>query len=577
MSDSTSSSIPVGSTGAGGGNMLRITGLNTGLDIDAMVEKMLISDKTKVNKAKQQQQLIEWKQEAYQDIISDIKDLQSSFFDITDSSNYILSSSNYNNMVGESSDSTVVAASALTTAVSGNYKILVKQLAESASITGTNKVQTSDGKNADSSTKLTDIGLSEGTYSFKLTYGSNDTTTITFDITDSSTISDVITAIKTQTDGQVTGRLNDLTGQFSIQTSDTGTSSNLKIENVSNGDTLLNALGITTLGEEIQGQNALFAIKEPGSSDYIVGENSSNSFTINGVRYTISDSNSTNSDISESNVGKSISEVSGDSPVSVSVSKDTSKIHDLISNFIDKYNDLIVKIRDKLQEKKDYDYPPLTDEQKEEMTDSQISKWEEKAKQGILRNDDNLENLLNDLENAFTTPVVDSDGNRVSTLYFGSIGENSIGIDTSSKISDAGKISITDDTKFTDAITNNADEIIKLFTTTSDSSDSEDKFNQSGIFQRIKDILVDNVGVVGSTLNNAILTKYANLQEDYSVTGTGGSGTLPDQIYTQQLLIDKLTDQMNDDQTKYYNQFTALETAMEQLNAQQSILSAYLS
>lgn len=588
MSSSTSSTSSTIGTGSGGGNMLRITGLNTGLDIDAMVKKMLTSDQTKVDQAKQQQQLIKWRQEAYQSIIKDLKDLQSSYFDIANSANCLLSSNNYDNMTATSMDTMVVNAEATTKATAGNYKILVKQLAAAASIKGTSETKTSDNKTASSSTKLTDLGLSTGKYSLKLSYDGKDPVQIDINITDASTVNDFASAIKTQTNGAVTAKLNDLTGKFEIQTSDTGSSSSLKIENVSDTDTTAAALlskfniNVDSLSgvSGDNGKDALFAIKEPDSSSYIVGKNSSNIFVVNGVKYTLSDVNSTMDYISSDNTGKFVPDDSfttSDVPASVSVSKDTSKIKDLITNFIDKYNNLVGEIQDKLSEKKNYDYKPLTDTQKSSMSDTDITNWETKAKQGILRNDDNLQNLLNDITNAFYTPVKDSDGNNVSTLYFGSYGANSIGIDTSKDTSQGGKISITDETKFTDAITNHPDEVMKLFTTTSDNTNKTENFNQSGIFSRISSILSDNVGIVGSSYNQATLTKYANVQEDYSIYGGSGSGTLPDQIYEQQIVINNLTTRMNDDQTKYYNQFTQLETAMEQLNAQQSVISSYFS
>lgn len=118
---------------------------------------------------------------------------------------------------------------------------------------------------------------------------------------------------------------------------------------------------------------------------------------------------------------------------------------------------------------------------------------------------------------------------------------------------------------------------MKLFTSTSTSKDTDEKFSQSGIFQRMSKILTDNVGTIGSTYNSGTLTKYANLQDDYSVNGGSGTGTLPDQIYMQQLLVTNLKSKMSSDQTKYYNQFTQLEVAMEQLNSQQSALSMYIS
>lgn len=680
MADSTTSSMPVGTTGAGGGNMLRITGLNTGLDIDAMVKKMLTADQARIDKAKQQQQIIQWRQEAYQSIIKDVKDLQSTYFDITNSANYLLSSNSYNNMTAASSDATTVSGKAGSTAATGTYKILVSQLAQAANITGktlNSQVQITtpsipfnaadwqgknisfdlggskytitldndtfsdlsdvvsninkkigldanlNGKvsasfininngdsdpstgdyikfnaftsasvkivddttgdpthptdasklsdlvdksitNLSSSTKLTDLKSSlTGSIVLNLNYNGTDKS-VTLDNTDGiATIDDLNKAIKTATGGAVTGKIDDMTGEFILQTTGTGSTSSLSIEQGSaDSETttdLLTALGLPAVGSSeasSQGKDALVSITSPGSSTATTLTESSNNFTVNGVSYSITGETA--------------------DPVSISVTQDTSKVHDLITNFIDKYNNLIGEIQDKLSEKKDYDYAPLTDAQKDSMSDTDITNWEDKAKEGILRNDDNLEQLLNDLTSAFNTPVVDSSGKNVSTIYFGSIGSNSLGIDTSDDVTQGGKLSIVDDAKFTDALTNHADEIMKLFTTTSDSKNSTDKFNQSGIFQRISDIINNNVGVIGTTLNSGILTKYANLQDDYSVSGGGGTGTLPDQIYQQQLLINTLTDRMNDDQTKYYNQFTQLETAMEQLNAQQSTLSMYL-
>ena len=571
MATSTTSSVPVGSTGAGGGNTLRITGLNTGLDIDAMVKKMLTADQTKVDQAKQQQQLITWKQDAYKEIITSLKDLQSAYFNVANSANYLLSSSSYSNMAVSSSDSTIVSAKALTNAEVGTYKIKVTELASSAEIKSSSAI-TLDGKLAKSSDTLKSLGIDEGNISLKFSYNDGSTTkeaTVNFNVTSSSTFQDLADAIKNKTNGAVTAKINELTGEFSIQTAATGKLSKLGIavetyetdaETQNRTTNLMSKLKISAVEmDSNEGKDAKVSIKEPGSSEYKDTTQSSNSFTINGVSYNVADITSTGEE------------------VSISVTRDTSKAHDLIKNFIDKYNDIVGTLQDKLSEKKDYDYKPLTDSQKSSMSDTDISNWEKKAKQGILRNDDNLQNLLDSLANAFTTPVVDSSGNNVSTLYFGNRGDNAIGIDTSSKVSEGAKISIVDDQKLTDAIANHPEELIKLFTTKSDSKDSTKKFQQSGVFERIDQILDDNVGVIGSTLNEAVLTKYANVQDDYSTTGGGGTGTLPDQLYQQQLLITNLTEIMNEHQTKYYNQFTQLEVAMEKLNAQQSTLAMYLS
>lgn len=671
-------SSTTGSTGSGGGSSIRITGLNSGLDVDALVKKMLSADQTKIDMIKQQQQIITWKQEAYKDIISDIKELQEKYFNVSNTSTYLLSSSNYNNIAATSSDSTIVTAKASTSAKTGTYKMEVSKIAESAAISSSNSVNSqykisdvsnwksgtmsfsvnegdsvslnltwtdgdvsgdtdtekaqslakyinnqinssglngkvsvsavtdSSGTNyikftpaTGSSVEMTTSGITDIGDGTKTLVSASSTTALTDLSSDlnknlilnlnyngkdvsvtldnssagkngSATVDDLITAIETATGGAVTGNFDDMTGKFTFQTKATGSTASLAIkETYTDGEEtsyatdedLLKALGMEEdkLYVSAQGSDAVVTITEPGSTSGTTLTQSSNTFTVNGVTYTVT------------------STTDEDEPVNISLTKDTSQMHDLITDFLDDYNKIVDNIQTKLSEKKDYDYSPLTDSQKEDMSDSDIANWEEKAKQGILRNDNNLQNLLTSLRSAFTSPVLDSNGNSVSSIYFGSMGDNTLGIDTSNDYTQGSKITIEDDTKLIDALTNNADEIMKLFTTKSTSTDSTEKFNQSGIFQRMDQIIKDNVGVIGSSYNTATLTKYANVQDDYSVTGGSGSGTLPDQIYQKQLLIDKLTGLMDDHEEKYYKQFSALETALESLSAQQSIISSYFS
>lgn len=681
MSEVTSTT---GSTGSGGGNSIRITGLNSGLDVDALVEKMLKADQIKVDRVKQQQQLITWKQEAYNEIISDIKELQEKYLNVLNTETYLLSSNNYNNMTATSSNATVVGAKASATAAAGTYQISVNQLAQASSITGNtlnSQAQITDkntsfnsadwqGKSisfnvgeteykitldTDNFSNLNDVvsninkkigldpnlngkisasfinidngssDLSTGDYikfnaltstsvkivndtgsgyttdvsnlnslfdknivnissnialtsldsagstlntslTLNLSYDGKNTSISLDNTNGSATVGDLITAIKNATGGAVTGKFDDMTGKFTLQTTATGSTSSLQIaETGSNGNTntdLLTALRLPAVGSSealSQGKDALVSITQPGSSTAITLTESSNNFTVNGVTYSIT------------------GVTAADSPVSVSVTKDTSKMHDLVSDFLDEYNKIIQEIETKLSEKKDYDYSPLTDAQKEDMSDTEIANWEKKAKQGVLRNDNNLQSLLTSLRSAFTSPVLDSSGNSVSSVYFGSIGDNALGIDTSNDYKKGSQIVIEDDDQFTKMITEHADEIAKLFTATSTSTDSSEKFKQSGIFERISNIVTDNVGVIGSTFNSGTLTKYANVQEDYSITGNAGTGSLPDQIYQKQIFIDKLTDLMEDHETKYYNQFSALETALQNLSAQQSFIYSYFS
>ena len=73
---------------------------------------------------------------------------------------------------------------------------------------------------------------------------------------------------------------------------------------------------------------------------------------------------------------------------------DSSKVFENVKNFITKYNELIDKIQTKTSEERYRNYTPLTDAQREQLSDKQQEQWEEKAKSGLLRNDSILTNLL---------------------------------------------------------------------------------------------------------------------------------------------------------------------------------------
>lgn len=569
MSDvSGSYSTPTGMTGAGGGQLLRITGMATGLDVDAMVKKMMTADQTKLNQLKQQQQLIIWRQQAYQDIIKDVKDLQGSFFDVTNANTSILSSSNYTAFDVNMADAynSAISVSAGIGAQIGTYSVSFGaggQLAQAAGVKSNSAIMVGANK-AVATTKLSDLGIAAGSYSFTVTYNNNDgkgdivSAPITFN--ESTTLSDLAKAINTATGNSVSAKYSELTGAFSLQTTKTGSQTSLSISGDSGilqklnlGDGTNTVVDSSTANYKIDPLDAKVYITPPGGTATMY-TNSQNSFTLDGISYNlISPSDST-----------------------FSVTQNTQNLHDKIKTFLDKYNAIIDKIQTKLSEKKDSSYPPLTDAQKSAMKDSDITAWNTKAQQGILRNDDNLQNLLNNLRQAFTTPLKDSNGNNIVALNFGNYGTGAIGIDTSSYYTDGGKITIVDDTKLNNAIAQYGDQLMKLFTNVSSSTDKTVNYNESGIFQRISNILKDNVGLVGTTLNSAILTKYANLQDDYSINGGTGNNTLPDQVYYQQLLISKMNDSMSTKQEKYYQQFSQLETMMNQLNAQQSQLTSML-
>lgn len=663
MSDVSSTT----STSSSGGQILRITGMASGLDVDSMVTKMMAGEQSKIDKAQQDKQIIQWRQAAYQDIINDIKSLQSTFFDVANPDNCMLLSSTYaafdvaSTSTGSSVGTTVATATAGAGAASGNYMLNVQQIAQAAAVSGTTlnsqiKMTTSfnsadwqnkkisfnvGGKetyitldntsfsslddvvndinkqitaNADLNGKVTasfmniDSGDSTGDYikfnsltstSIKLI---NDTTSgfttdvsainsssiidknitaissntaltalnsslnvdlklnlnyngtsVSVDLDNTQggkTLEDLCAEINSQTGGQVIGTIDDVTGKLILKTSNTGSTASLSITGDSVGGNitdhvLLNALGLSVTGTPAQGKDAIVSITPPGSTTATKLTESSNNFTLNSISYSLNSAGTTN----------------------ISVSANAQKVVDKIKNFLTKYNAIVEKVHTKLTEKKNLSYAPLTDAQKSSMKDTDITNWETQAKQGILRNDDNLTNMLNAIRQAFVTGVTNAG------LSLGQYGSNAIGIDTSDVYSQAGQINIVDESKLKNAISQNGSQIVKLFTNVSDSTDSATQYQANGIFTRLKGLFEDNVGKVGSSYNKATLTKYANYQDDFSIYGGTGDQTLPDQIYSKDLLIKKLQDEFKTKQEQYYQQFSKLETAMQQMNSQQSVIS----
>ncbi|MGE5606481.1 MAG: flagellar filament capping protein FliD, partial [Bacteroidota bacterium] len=121
----------------------------------------------------------------------------------------------------------------------------------------------------------------------------------------------------------------------------------------------------------------------------VTTQKKSNTFTMNNVTFTLT----------------------GEGKAAVSVNADVSEISDKVKEFVDKYNEILDQLYDKTTEvrptsggKYNY-YLPLTDEQKEAMTEDQIEKWEEQAKKGLLRGDSILKDAINSMRSSVSRVI----------------------------------------------------------------------------------------------------------------------------------------------------------------------------
>ena len=184
-------------------------------------------------------------------------------------------------------------------------------------------------------------------------------------------------SINQGTSGAVKLNFSELTRKFSLESLQIGESSLLNVTEAG-GKGGLGKLNLS--GAVILGIDANVKITPPGTTIGTSVKKPGNVFSIDGVTYSLTKEGTINN---------------------ITVAKNTQKTYDKIKGFIDKYNELVDKVGQKVEEKKQYKYIPITDDQKKDMKDDEIKQWEIKAKEGLLKGDSNLGNMLTSMRNAF--------------------------------------------------------------------------------------------------------------------------------------------------------------------------------
>jgi flagellar hook-associated protein 2 len=274
----------------------------------------------------------------------------------------------------------------------------------------------------------------------------------------------------------------------------------------------------------------------------------SNTFTVSGVTYSLKSKSLTDPD-----TGSLM-------PVTIAVKADIEKTIDTVQAFVDTYNAFITTINNELKEDRDRNYMPLTDDQKSDMKESDITSYTNKAKSGMLRNDPTISSMLTSLRLSVSSSVQGLAGKYTSA--------SSIGIETgkyidsdgniNSESGNGGKLYVNVDERhgLREALEADPDVVYKIFGGTGDTADS------TGVANRLFDQL------------------YNTRDQLRTVSGT------PNTVDSQSVLAKRLTDYnerldaMNDQlqmmQDRYYRQFDAMETAISRMNQQSSWLSQQL-
>ncbi|UOE93801.1 flagellar filament capping protein FliD [Alkalihalobacillus sp. LMS39] len=274
-------------------------------------------------------------------------------------------------------------------------------------------------------------------------------------------------------------------------------------------------------------QNATFIING------LETERNSNTFTLSGVTFTLKET---------------FLATENAAPINISVNTNTDKIMDTIKDFVNRYNELIEMANGLMSENRQRSFQPLTDEQKEAMSEKEIEQWEEKAKSGLLRNDPLISNALTRLRSDVFSPVTTSGP-------FNQLAQ--IGITTSRDYMSGGKLEINED-RLRQAIERDPDGVANLFTADGEGSESQ------GIVRRMRDSLDHAMTTIAQRAGGS---RGFNQSHQF---------TLGRNINSLDSRIDNMERRMKQIEDRYWKQFSAMESAMMRANQQAETMFAQL-
>ncbi|MGL5152543.1 MAG: flagellar filament capping protein FliD [Clostridium sp.] len=242
--------------------------------------------------------------------------------------------------------------------------------------------------------------------------------------------------------------------------------------------------------------------------------------------------------------------------ITITGKNDVTEVKDKIVNFVNDYNKLMEKLNTVVMEKPNKEFMPLTAEQKKDMSEDEIKLWNEKVKKGQLSRDSDITRIINSLKNAVTTPV-----------NGGGLNLEKIGITPFQDYAGTKNGTFTiDEAKLTKALEENLDDVMNMFIgqpKASEGMTDGEKYGQTGIMHRMKDILYKETVTVESRL-----VKKAGIEGSASVS----NNELTRSMERYEKKIKDMEKDFARREQALYSKYARLEVMMNKYNAQQSQL-----
>lgn len=237
--------------------------------------------------------------------------------------------------------------------------------------------------------------------------------------------------------------------------------------------------------------------------------------------------------------------------ITVTTQRDTDGIYDMVKNFLKEYNELVNEMDKLYNADRAKGYEPLTDEEKEAMSEKEVEKWETKVKDSLLRRDDNLSAVNSALQTIMASGF--NVNGKAMYLY-------DFGIET------LGYFESADNEKHAYHIAGDPDDEYTM--------NSEDK---------LKSMIANDPDTVVSFFSQLSKSLYEKMFDmSKSVEGYRSFGNFYDDkkmksdydSYTSK--IKEMETKLNEYEDKWYKKFSKMETALAKMQSNMSAVSSLL-
>lgn len=566
---------------------MRVSGINSGLDTDSIVQELVSAYNTKTEKYQKEQTKLSWKQEIW-------KGLNTKVYSLYNNVGKLRFSSAYSTKKTTSSDTTKATVSASSNAVNGTQKLHVLATAQSGYLTGgklslreevtdadgTTKLQDVKGA-VKAETKLSELGFTgdEASLNINTTDEDGNAVTKTVSLTKDSTIQDVVNALK---DNGLNASFDANNGRIFVSSKNTGKAADFSLSSATtkfvekkdaDGNVIKDSNGkpemesVTLSGEEqvaskkligllgldtdssntygnkaakIDGRDAVIALNG------VKYTNTTNDFAINGLNISV---NGVTDDVADPD-STDLSSLNDSTAISINTTTDSQGIYDTVKDFLTEYNNIINEITKLYNADSAGSYEPLTDDEKDKMSDTEIEKWETKIKDSLLRRDSSLSSVMNTMMTSMSQPI-EINGKSYSLSSFGI---QTLGyLNEAENEQNAYHIDGDEDDENTSG---NQDKLMAAITSDPDTVIEFMKQLSTNLYKSIDDQMQSN-----------------DLRSRYKIYN---DKEMDKQYKNLTKTIKEWESKVSDKEDYYYKQFSNMETALAKLQSQTSSISSML-